>query len=776
MIIRTSISRALLKTTVAFGALACAGFGYAPSASAADGTPAADGPGSASAEIIVTANKKEENLHNVANSITAISGRDLELRVLTDFQDFAAQVPGLQIQQISDGQNRLIVRGENAGGGAANVGTVIDEMPLSYSTGNASGATTTNNPDTYDTQRIEVLRGPQGTLYGAGAEAGLIKYVTNKPVLNKLEAGIEIGGVTVDHGQSAGNVKGFLNIPVTDTFALRVTGYAEDLPGWIGNWVTGERNLNHGYRDGVRITALWEPSKDLKITAQAATQQMHDYASGSVDLVGSSLTPSSPPANQFALAQGLTYGSPLANFEDFQEYHAYVQIDYDAHFARITSITSHGILGSYFKVDDSGAELAPGITYPDYLAAYVYGQPVDIDEQNPLRLYKTTQELRIASEPGATIGGLAVDWQLGGMITRELTHWTQSLDVLAASSPGGPPLMPPGGSAELNAPYFEKAVFADATVHFTPVFDLELGGRYSNIIETSQVNQYCCILFGQANTSLPGLRTNQSHADWSVAPRFHISQDTLVYARIASGFRAGGPEILIPDAPAGFPLSYKPDRTINYELGLRTYLLDKKVSIDLAAYYISWTDVQVNSEFAAAGSIFNVLGNAGTAKSEGVEWNLAFAPVAGLSLGIVGDVDNARLTQDAPGLGGNNGDPLTFVPSYINTVNLDYHHAAFGNYEFFIGGTWTHTGRVYNDFVNPASASVLGSRVELPGYDTFAMQGGLRNGKVTFEVFAHNLSDSRALIGYYNSGAYGLYGSGTILQPRTIGFRLSYKY
>jgi len=775
MTITSQYSRPLLRTAVALGALALAGLGHTTTAFAADAPGGAVSTTDRREEIIVTANKRKENIHNVASSISAISGKDMEIRVQNDFQDFAAQVPGLQIIETSATLNQIIIRGEYAGSDSANVGTVIDDMPLSYSTGNADGGTTTTNPDTYDMQRVEVLRGPQGTLYGAGAEAGLLKYVTNQPVFDKWQAGLEVGGQNVNHGQSAGDVKAFLNIPVASTFALRAVGFYEDIPGWISNWVTGEKYANRGYKYGGRITARWEPSKDLTITAQAATQQLNSYAANQVDLVGSALTPATPPANQFALAQGLSYGSPTSQFSQAQEWYAYVHIDWDAHFAKITSITSHGIVGSYFRVDDSGAEVAPGVTYPDVLGG-IYGQAVAVNEENPIRLYKTTQELRVASEPDFNLGGTPIDWQFGGMVTRELTHWTQIVDIYAATAPYGPALSPPGGSADLNAPYYEKAAFFDTTVHFTPDFDVEGGVRYSNTIQTSQIHLHCCMLFGPDDV-LQALYTSQDHTDWSVAPRYHVGKDTLIYFRAASGFRAGGPELIIPGPlPAGYPLSYKPDRTINYEVGLRSYLFNKTVSIDLAAYVIDWTDVQIESQFQTAAGIFNVEGNAGKAKSEGVEWNLSWNPTPGLTIGVVGDYDHAALTTDALALGGYAGNRLPFVPAFRNTVNADYHHRAFGDYDFYIGGTWVHNGAIYTNFVSSVAAPLTGPQVELPAYDTFALQGGLRDGRFNYEIYVHNLSDSRALLGYFNSGNYGLYGSATILQPRTIGFRISYKY
>ncbi len=784
MRMKAGSARNVLNTTVACGALTLVGLGFAPTAFAAEAQPSAADQSNNREEIVVTANKREEILHNVANSITAVTGRSLEYRAMSDFKDFAAQVPGLQLQQISAGTNRLIVRGENAGGGGALVGTVLDEIPLNFSTGNANGSTTTTNPDTYDMQRVEVLRGPQGTLYGAAAEGGLIKYVTNKPVLGAWQGGIEASGSTVSHGEAAGSIKGFVNIPVSDTLALRATGYYEGLPGWKDNFVTGQKNINHGRRSGLRLSALWQPSTDLKVTLQGSMQQLHDSGSSYVDLVGAQkqIVAGLPaPANQQALAHGLSYSTPLQLFEDAPTYYAYLQVDYDAHFAKITSITSHGIVGNSTRGDTSGNQVVPGITYPNFFGpggpVPIYKVPILTDSRNPFRLYKTTQELRISSEPGFAIAGLPVDWQFGGMITREITHWNQSANFTAASDPNGPQLNPPAGNAQLDAPYFEKAGFADATVHFTPKFDLEFGGRYSNIVQTSQIKLHCCVVFGPADTTLQALRISQNTTTWSVAPRYHVSADTLLYARVATGFRPGAPQLIPPGPlPVDFPLAYEPDHTTNYEVGLRTYLLDKAISIDVAAYYIKWKNIQVISNFVTSAGIFGLEGNASDAKSEGIEWNLSWNATRELSFGLIGDVDNARLTSSNDAFGGYKGDRLAYIPNFVNTFNVDYHHKAFGDYEGFIGGTWTHTGNLYTDFISPTAAPISGKRAQLPAYDTFSMQAGLRNGHFTYDVYVHNLSNSRALLTYRAEGTYGGYGSGAVLQPRTIGFRISYKY
>src|SRR5579859_5836305 len=207
------ISKGLLLGGVALGAMCAAGTACA-----------ADDQGSIS-EIIVTANKQAEKLHDVAQAVSAVTGADMATRNQTDFHDFAAEVPGFQVNEQSPVYNREILRGQNSGGSGATVASVIDDMPLSFSGSDNNAALVSTNLDTYDLQRIEVLKGPQGTLYGATAEGGVVKYVTTPPSLNEYQGGIEASGYNVDHGQSSGSIKGYANLPLVQGMAaLRVTG------------------------------------------------------------------------------------------------------------------------------------------------------------------------------------------------------------------------------------------------------------------------------------------------------------------------------------------------------------------------------------------------------------------------------------------------------------------------------------------------------------------------------------------------------------------------
>lgn len=184
----------------------------------------------------------------------------------------------------------------------------------------------------------------------------------------------------------------------------------------------------------------------------------------------------------------------------------------------------------------------------------------------------------------------------------------------------------------------------------------------------------------------------------------------------------------------------------------------------------------MNSIFRTSAGLFNLRGNGSDAKSEGIEWNLSWKATADLTISAVGNLTNAKLTSSNEALGGNKGDRLPYVPKFVSTLSFDYSRSAFGDYEGFIGGIWTHNGDLRNDFVAPTALATAGPRNTLPSYDTFSINGGLRNDRFTYEVYAQNLSNSKALLSYSAQGTIGGFGSGVILQPRTIGLRIAYRH
>jgi iron complex outermembrane receptor protein len=724
-------------------------------------------------EVVVTANKREERLHDVALSVTAVSGDSLQRRQELNVADLSAQVPGFAVQRLSPSYNRLIVRGQNSGGPGATVAVVVDDVPFTFSGSTANGAITVADLNPYDLARVEVLRGPQGTLYGAGAEGGILKYVTNQPSTGGFDGAAEVGVQSVAHGEVGYSAKGWVNLPLGDKAAIRANATYEDMPGYIDNPLRGEEDTNSGYRYTGRLALLLKPTEDLTLRAATFVQKLRTEGSYSAAAVGA-ITPATAPANETALTDGLSYPSYLTQLQNTSLSYSYVSADWNLGWATLSSVTSYGIMKFLLSGDSTGSPVVPGVSYGDYLGALVYGQPIVVESGNYNGLKKYNQEFRLASPEGFEVGGLPVEWQGGLFLTREVSTFKQAIRAFARSDMSTE-LVPLLGSLSAPSAYNEVSGFGEFTVHFTPQFDVSLGGRVSKVKQHAQVSYGVGLLTSPVPLTLPETKSDQSSTTFSFAPRYHFNDDTMVYGRIASGFRPGGPQLLIPGAPADFPDAYTSDSTVNYEVGFRTYLLDRKLSIDLAAYYIDWQDIQILTRFVSetSGQAFTVTGNAGSAISKGLEWNVSLRPTKGLTLQWLGGWVDAHLTKSAPSLGAFDGDKLSNVPDITSTVNADYEWPLFDAWRAYVGATWTHTGDQYTQF---SASPTLTSHKALPDYDTFALRAGVSNDRWSLDAFVRNLTDEDAITSYSNSGTIGNLGAVNVIQPRTIGLRLGVKY
>jgi len=757
------ISKGLLLGGVALGVLSVTG-----------AVRAADDQSGSISEIIVTANKQAEKLHDVGQEVSAVTGADMATRNQTDFHDFAAEVPGFQIQEASPVYNREILRGQNSGGSGATVATVVDDMPLSFSGSDNNAALVSTNLDTYDLQRIEVLKGPQGTLYGATAEGGVVKYVTTPPSLTQYQAGIEGSAYNVDHGQSSGSVKGYGNIPIVDGMVgLRVTAFEEGIPGYIDNPYLGEHNVNRGEKTGGRASLLVAPNDKLTVRLMASQQLLHTDGINQVEAVGNGMWPAAPaPANELALANGYVNNSLYDQTQDSRISYYYADVEYDFGFANLSSISSYGTVQASYVSDYSGLNAAPGLSYQAYLEGAL-GTPLGLRDTQRESLSKESQEIRLTSSPGEKLFGNEVDWIVGAFGTREFVGFSQVYDFTNVPVPGGPvstlSTLPPAGGLAQPSNYEEWAFFGQVDYHFLPDFDIAAGMRISGDHVALTANFQGGVLLSPSPTVGPVISDEHS-TTWSVAPRWHLSDDTLLYGRVATGYRPGGPNLIIPGLPT---VLYNSDSTMNYEIGGKSYFFNKTVDIDIAAYDIQWSHIQINSVVNTSTGPITVVGNAGSAASRGVEWTLGWRPIKGLSFTDAGSYSDAHLSEDAPALGGSKGDQLAYVPHWSNTLNADYEWDAFNDFKGFGGIGWTYTGTRYSDFY---PAGVNETHVRLPSYNQINLQAGIRDARYTIELFARNVTDEKGISSYINTGAFNETGELTLIQPRTIGLRVAATY
>ncbi len=652
------------------------------------------------------------------------------------------------------------------------VATTVDDIPFFMSGAQADGAFFSANIDTYDLQRIEVLRGPQGTLYGAAAEGGIIKYVTNLPNLNKVEGDVSLGGQTVDGGSTAGNIKGMINLPFWDNkAALRVSAVESQIPGWVDNPQLALRNINDGSSYSLRASLLVQPVSDFTARVSIFEQHLRTTGNASIQAVGAAATPATPPSNQFqTIDNHYVNNTGLPYEEDNSLKYGALNLAYDFHWATLTSATSYGKFNLHFAQDESNANLVPGVTYGDFISS-IYGQPALMRGDQVEYVHKFNEEMRLTSDAGNQLFGHGFDWQIGGFFTHESTTLTQPYQALDATDPATV-LTPALGGAIIPADYKEHSFFADITYHFNAAFDLELGGRNTDVKQSSQVNTFCCILYGPSDTNFPTIASSQSSTTWSVAPRWHINEDTLAYVRVATGFRPGGPNFPTPTLPN--PPSFKSDSTKNYEIGLRTDLFDKTFSIDMAVFYIDWKDIQILYLVQTPTGPVGINGNSGSATSKGVEWNFSWRPISGLTLALLGSYTDAYLTADAPSIGAINGYKLPYVPNVSNTLNVDYKWSAFGEWAAYVGGSETYTGTRYTGF--SSATYVIEPHVKLPVYNTVQVHFGLDNGHYNAEFYANNLANTKGIQDFSNSGGANQTGQVSLIQPRTFGIEVGYKF
>ncbi len=707
---------------------------------AADAT-AANSDSSVLETIVVTAQKREQPLKDVPMSVSALGGERLDELQARDFADYAALVPGLSLASPQPGQTRLTLRGQNAGGVGSTVAVYFDETPFGSSTALLNGAINTGDFDVYDMQRIEVLRGPQGTLYGANSEGGLLKFVTNAPQLGKFSVGGEVAWDSISHGGSDGDIHGLINMPLGDKAALRVSGFYQGVPGYIDDPASGAKDLNGGSKYGGRASFLYEPSSDLSVRLTAATQTSKYDGTNAVDVDPVTLVPTYGE---------LTQERVVAEPSEFKYQNYAMDIGWTIGSMQLTSITSWGELDT-----DTTTDATP--VYGPFGSLLFGGTPgVPLLGTNDLQ--KFTQEVRLSS-----LNKDHLEWQVGGYYTHESASLLQNLN--ATANPGGAYL----GNiiyVDLESTYKEVAAFADVTYHFGPQFDVQLGGRWSkNDQDADQTTGYNP-LFG-IPVSVDHGTSSESVWTYSLAPSWHFTTDTMAYARLATGYRPGGPNALPPNAPPSVPHQYQSDSTTNVELGLRTTQLDGSLSIDVALFHVDWKDIQLLTQVAG----FGINANGGKARSQGLEWTFGYVPVHGLTFQWTGAYTNAELTSPAPDLNANTGDPLPYAPKWTTALDGQYEWAAFADYKGYFGANWSYVDGRSSDFAS--SATTPAGQKDLPSYNTWGVRVGFDNARYRFSIYGKNLSDARGITNFLAASPSAPYSEVSVIQPRTWGLSIS---
>lgn len=745
----------------------------------AAGTSTADSENASSEVIVVTAQKRPQVLIDVPQSITVISGATLENQQATNFQDYLKLVPGLQLNQDNPGEGRLILRGLNTGGVASSVAIYLDETPFGSSSGLVNGGVLAGDFDTFDVSRIEVLRGPQGTLYGASSLGGLMKFVTNAPDTEKLVARGRVAIEGTKGGDTSYRAHGVVNVPLSDAIAFRASGTYRKEGGFIdsigtsatdafGNVLTSDvkKNINGVESYGGRASLLFKPNDALDVRLSASLQNIRTDSPTFVE---------SDPDTLETLYDGLTqsrFAKPYGDL-DYRVYNALV--NYDVGFGTLTSSTSFS-KQNQTRRQDLTFNLSGLIEfYTGLLAGTPVTSDVVLDQKTNHK--KFTQEIRLASHENDRF-----EWLVGGYYTSEDGLIFQEFVGLQPGTET-PAVFPapfnPLAEVSLDSDYKEIAGFANATVHLGDRFHIDFGGRYSHNKQSADQDA-AGILAGNVVIAT-NLKSDDDVFTYSVAPRYEINEHASVYARIAKGYRPGGPNVVPPNAPVGFEPSFGPDTSTNYEIGFKGETSDRRVSLDAAIYHISWNNIQLLTSINNFG--LNI--NGGDAKVDGVELALTFRPTNGLNFSVNGAYTNARLADDLPPVIGqipaHDGDRLPWTPKLSFAVNADYNFSVGDGREAFVGASVRHLSSQVADY-DADFLELTGEHRKAPAYGVVDIRGGVDFGRFSIEAYAKNLFDAEGKTSTTGTTANGLpvfpngaMGTG-VIRPRVMGLSLTASY
>jgi iron complex outermembrane receptor protein len=794
----------LIGTSVlAFAVPASAQTGQESTAQAANQPQVAQASG---ADIIVTATKRASRVQDVPFSINAQTQADIQRAHAQSLEDISRNVAGLTVQNLGPGQSQVSVRGVSAGqivrdqpGVKEQVGIYLDESVVSLSL-------FTPDFDLFDLNRVETLRGPQGTLFGSGSVGGTIRYITNQPTLDRVEGSAEAGINFLKGGSIGWDTKAAFNVPIADTAAVRVVGYNTHFGGFIDSvGPFSKKNVNSGDRYGTRVSILWQPAPEIKITPRLVYQKATAGGFNREDhyiLYDNQFTTGAAGAD---LGERKQYLKRREHFSD-KTLLLDLTASYDFGPVELTSVTSKLIRKVLVSRDASALTGSVGVTFLSIPFPNLDPAIVNLTSnlRDTTKLNQFTQELRLAST-----GAGPFSWVFGGFYSKVHRSYFQRLptpgyDAFIDASLGA------GTSAALDngfglvdnpyhadLPYIDKqtALFGEASYKVSQ-FKLTAGGRYYNFHETR--NFISGGIFSNDDTRI-GDKTKSTGFSPRAILSWEPDRSLSVNLQVAKGFRLGGvndPLNLPLCTPADAAIfgnhpDYKDETLWNYEAGVK--YSRSGVTFNAAAFYNDIKNLQVTADAGSCSS--RVVFNVPKAHSKGIEAELAVHPLTGLDLSFAGSLLDSKFdssvttTTGAIIAGIRDGNRLPTVPKYQFAGTVNYEHPFSPTGRWFVNGSVQQVGSRFTQpgdqepgagifnflFFDPVTEAFGNSTqdfgsLKLPSYTLVNAALGVRwDSGLEISAYATNIFDSnpklsldrerggRARLGY------------NIGQPRTIG-------
>jgi iron complex outermembrane recepter protein len=775
--VRGMIWHALVWVGILSGACA------APRAFADD---AGDGGDGGLQEVTVTAQRFQSTVQNTPISISAITGDQLDAAGITRIEDLALDVPGLSMRSAGPGQTEYEARGlTSSGGSSPTVGFYLDDIPLTPPATSQTGKVVID-PNLYDVNRIELLRGPQGTLYGSGSMGGTVRVITNAPQLNTFDGSVQGTLSDTEGGSGNGGASLMLNLPIGEVLAARVVASDSYRSGWIdrvvlnpfpedepfsalpaygrGNVLTAPvetvvPDVNTEYLSSVRASILFQPNEDFSVIGRVLYQHMSMGGYDEFD---------NPPGPQY-LATYVPYNIP----EPVKDWvHLYsLTATWNLNFADLTSTS-----GYFQRHETQTQDASESISwfseiYPYFPAPY---SEIDITRQ-------FSEELRLSSRADG-----ALRWVAGAFYSDDRNDW----DEYGSSNGASFLALQPDGVVYAGDLYYrvrQYAVFADGSYKITDRWKFEAGLRWYRYDSLS--SNVASGFFAPP----PAPFQEFTISDHGTNPRFDLSyapnSDLTTYLSASKGYRPGGPAG--PNYPSfcggGQTPPYKSDSVWDYELGEKSKLLDNRVSVNADVYYIKWTGVQ---ETVALPCGYTFEANAGDGRSFGPEIEINAKLSTDWQVMASASYTDAKINHPSPDFvasvltnpvpGGIPGCPSAGNCSSIPILNVPKDAASLALvYSTKVLGQHQLTARVADSYVGSGFDQAYQYGIRLPSYNLVNARLGLGTDRWTATLFVDNLTNKVAELTTNNTqfqfNIPQLVRVSTN-QPRTFGTEINYRF
>ena len=777
--------------------------GEIPAAPAA----AASGEGDGAGEVIVTAQKRSEDVRKVPISLSVISGAALSDLKIADYDDLSRAVPGLAFNAVAgeEGRDNIVIRGVSSTSGASTVGLYLDDVSITVPNLYRDGSIEVRLPDI---ERVEVLRGPQGTLYGDSSEGGTIRYITSPAKADSFGATVTGDLSGVQHGGVNYAASGTVNLPLdADRLAVRVSGNYQKESGWIDNYTLSgdlaQKRVNSADSLTARISATWTPDPTLTVTPSFFYQRANnDDNAAFYPAIGiwkqNKEVPE--PSHDTVMLGSLNVKKTLG-------------------FADLTSVT--GYFDRIATRQEDGTYLnstAFALFFLDPIYPQYQTQNDNIIAVLPSAVHYRThyrqfsQELRLSSNetsPGphwlswvagayfATSSVHNIDYQtIDGINSTFQTIYGMPMEQsLVETAYGNPTYGQPGGGAAIplfpngidesdDRTYRQQqfAVFGQASVAFAKGWKLDLGGRFSAAhedfvsVETGfyQIGNLGYQTAGQPPAP-PFTQDAKSKAFLPKATLYHeLSRQSSLYASVAKGFRLGGPTGPITFGPTSVcngdfqnigqttqPTHFTSDSLWTYELGTKNEFLGGRARFNVSGYRTNWSNIQQQIYLPTCGYYFT--SNIGNARIWGAEADASFKLASGLQVNGTVSVNDAKVVKSNNPVDVAVGQHLIAVPGFTATAGANYLHWLKGETAIVAMVNYAYTGHSYGSYL------LSDPNYRNPGYGVVNASFGIRFGADTLTLYAKNLLDNRTII---QRPQINTVVEGYTVHPRTIGVSL----